>query len=53
MIEKSFFFQQSEVLQERLDKYGESQLGCGLGLKLDRAECISDRIAGHGSRGSY
>src|SRR5262245_55208848 len=52
IIEKPFFFQQYEFLEERLDKFGEFQLGGGLRLKLDRAECISDHIGGHGSRGS-
>src|SRR5262249_33768787 len=52
IIEKPFFFQQSEFLEERLDEFGEFQLGGGLRLKLDRAECISDHIGGHGSRGS-
>src|SRR5262249_60685047 len=47
-----FFFQQSEFLEERLDELGEFQLGGGLRLKLDRAECISDHIGGDGSRGS-
>src|SRR5262249_62430838 len=52
IIEKPFFFQQSEFLEERLDEFGEFQLGGGLRLKLDRAECISDHIGGPGRRGS-
>src|SRR5262249_21155220 len=51
VIDKPFLFQHSEFMQEGLDEFGESQLGGGLGLKLDRAECISRHIVWHGSRG--
>src|SRR5262249_32749072 len=42
VIDKPFFFQKSELFEERLDEFGKFQLGGGLGLKLDCAERISD-----------
>jgi hypothetical protein len=51
VIEKPFLFQPPEFMEKCLDEFGESQLGGGLGLKLDRAECISRHIVGHGCRG--
>jgi hypothetical protein len=44
VIEKPFLFQQSELMEECLDEFGEVQLGGGLGLKLVEAPL---RIAFH------